>query len=113
MSLYQILCLIGVPSIIVSIITCFVRYIKKMREEGDLVREGVQALLRSEMIDSYNKWKEKGYAPIYARENFDNCYNKYHNLGENGVMDNIKEMFFDLPTEPDSDVNIGKKGEKE
>ena len=60
---------------------------------------GVQALLRSKMIDEYNKWSERGYAPIYARENFQNMYNQYHNLGMNGVMDDLLEKFKELPTQ--------------
>ena len=63
------------------------------------VKKGVQALLRSQMIADYNKWSEKGYAPIYARENFENCWKRYHALGENGVMDDLHEKFLDLPME--------------
>jgi hypothetical protein len=64
------------------------------------VKLGVQALLRSQMIHDYNKWSERGYAPIYARENFQNCWNQYHSLGANGVMDDIHNKFFLLPIEP-------------
>lgn len=59
---------------------------------------GVQALLRSEMIKDYNKWSDRGYAPIYARENFENCYIQYHQLGANGVMDGIHDKYMKLPT---------------
>ena len=52
-----------------------------------------------EMIKSYNKYTELGYAPIYARENFKNIYENYHALGLNGVMDDINKKFLELPTE--------------
>lgn len=58
---------------------------------------GVQAVLRSQMIDDYNKWSERGYAPIYAKENFENCWNQYEALGANGVMNNIRQKFMALP----------------
>jgi hypothetical protein len=74
--------------------------IKKNTEDNRAIKLGVQAMLRSQMIDDYNKWSERGYAPIYARENFENCWKNYHGLGANGVMDNIHEKFFELPTEP-------------
>lgn len=49
------------------------------------------------MIDDYNHYKDKGYAPIYARDNFENCYKRYHMLGANGVMDDIHDKFMELP----------------
>lgn len=61
-------------------------------------RKGLQALLRSQMINDYNHYKEKEFAPIYARENFENMWEQYHNLGANGVMDDIHEKFMSLPT---------------
>ena len=64
------------------------------------VKLGVQALLRAQMIHDYNKWSERGYAPIYARENFQNCWKQYHALGANGVMDDIHNKFLMLPIEP-------------
>ena len=67
--------------------------------ETNAVKLGVQALLRSQMINDYNKWLDKDYAPIYARESFKNCWRQYHNLGANGVMDDIHEKFMALPTQ--------------
>lgn len=46
-----------------------------------------------------NKYSEKGFAPVYARDNFENCWKQYHSLGANGVMDDLHEKFLDLPTE--------------
>lgn len=60
---------------------------------------GVQALLRSQMISDFNKYSEKGYAPIYARESFENCWKQYHSLGVNGVMNDLHKKFLELPTE--------------
>ena len=52
------------------------------------------------MISDFNKWEERGYAPIYARENFENCWKQYHSLGENGVMDDLHNKFLELPVQP-------------
>lgn len=73
--------------------------VQALRQENLAVREGVQALLRAQMIDDYNHYKDKGYAPIYARDNFENCYKRYHMLGANGVMDAIHDKFMELPTD--------------
>lgn len=60
---------------------------------------GVQALLRAQMINDYNHYVRKGWAPLYARENFENCWVQYERLGKNGIMKDIREKFLALPTE--------------
>lgn len=96
-NLYQILCLIGIPSIIGSLSAVFVKSIRKVKLNNEALKLGIQALLRSEMIRDWNKYSELGYAPIYAKENFENCWVQYHALGANGVMNDIHDKFMDLP----------------
>ncbi len=74
----------------------------KLAEEharNEAIAEGVQALLRDRLISEYNHALKKGYAHIYDKENFENMYKQYHNLGANGVMDDIRETYRLLPTE--------------
>ncbi len=97
MNWYQIISILGVPSV-ATILVWFYRIIKKSNSQYTALKLGLQAMLRSQMINDYNYWSEKGYAPIYARENFENCWQQYHSLGANGVMDDIHEKFMALPT---------------
>lgn len=97
MTIYQWLCLLGVPTLIVCLYKYVNSVIKKTRDDTNALKLGIQALLRSQMIAEYNKYSEKGYAPVYARENFENCWKQYHSLGANGVMDDLHEKFLDLP----------------
>ena len=62
------------------------------------LQRGVQALLRAQMIQYYNHYHDKGFAPLYARESFENCWVQYEKLGKNGVMKDIREKFLALPT---------------
>ena len=62
------------------------------------LQRGVQALLRAQMIQYYNHYRDKGFAPIYARESFENCWVQYEKLGKNGVMKDIRDKFLALPT---------------
>lgn len=62
------------------------------------LKKGLQALLRDRLLQSYKHHEAKGYATVEDRENWINMYNQYHDLGVNGVMDDIKEKFLDLPT---------------
>ncbi len=100
MTIYQILCLIGVPSLAGGLFVYVQNRLKREREELQAVKLGIQALLRAQMISDYNHYMEKNYAPIYARENFENCWKQYHSMGKNGVMDDIHERFMALPTAP-------------
>ena len=94
MNLYQWLCIFSVPTLLAGILGTLWRQIRG-------VRMGVKALLRAQMISDYNKWTERGYAPIYAKQNFENCWEQYHALkGPNGVMDGLHNTFMTLPTEP-------------
>lgn len=93
MNLYQWLCLFSVPTLLLAVFKVLFSQLKA-------VKLGLQALLRAQLISDWNKWNERGYAPIYARENFQNCWLQYHSLGANGVLDDIHERFLELPTEP-------------
>ena len=73
--------------------------VKAEQKKNEAVELGVQALLRAQMVNDYNRYSEKGFAPIYARENFENCYKQYKGLGGNGVMTDIHNKFFALPTD--------------
>lgn len=103
MTTYQWLCLLGVPSLLIAALLAMIRHlaaqIQHDRADTAATKLGVQALLRAQMISDYNKWSDRGYAPIYARQNFENCWWHYHTLGANGVMDDIHEKFLQLPTQ--------------
>lgn len=66
---------------------------KKMKA----IEGGLQALLRAELIRSHDHYTTKGYMPIYARENYDNCYKHYKTLGADGVIDDLVNEVHSLP----------------
>lgn len=74
--------------------------VKKERDEQGAIKLGLQALLRAQMVNDFNHYYEKGWAPIYARDNFDNCWKQYEALGKNGVMEDIYHKFMALPAQP-------------
>ena len=103
MTTYQVLCLIGIPSIFSAIVAFLLGKVVGSVKRMEALERGVQAILRDRLYQSYNHFMEKGYAPLYARENFENMYQQYHNLGKNGVMDDIHAKFFELPYEPQNE----------
>ena len=97
---YQIISLLFGSGILITGGKYIVKRINKTDAKTEAVCLGVQALLRDRLIQTYNRYNDKGYAPIYAKENFENMYQQYHALGKNGVMDEIHEKFKALPLEP-------------
>ena len=74
--------------------------IKDRINDQDVLKLGVQALLRDRIVESYNKYTEKGHCPIYAMENIQAMYAQYHVLGGNGAATNLLEKLEALPTNP-------------
>ena len=103
MELYQILSLTFGSGLLITILTGVCKRIKQNESKTESVQLGVQALLRDRLYSTYLKYAEKGYAPIYARENFENMYKQYHTLGANGVMDDVYKKFMALPLEKESE----------
>ena len=62
------------------------------------LRNGVKGMLRNSIIEMYNKYSEKGYMPIYARENLKDLHEEYKALGGNGVLDGLVSQLEKLPT---------------
>lgn len=96
---YSILTLCFGSGILVTAWGYLYARIKKNQAEAKALRLGMQALLRDRLYDKYEHYSELGYAPIRARENFENMWTQYHNLGKNGVMNDIHIKFMELPTE--------------
>lgn len=99
MNVYQILSLLFGSGLLTTILMAVWKRIKVNEKKTESVQLGVQALLRDRLYSTYMKYAEKGYAPIYARENFENMYRQYHILGANGVMDDVYHKFMLLPLE--------------
>lgn len=55
------------------------------RQKNEAIAEGVQSLLRESIVTNYNRYSERGYMPIYAKESLKRVYSAYHDLGGNDV----------------------------
>lgn len=68
----------------------------EMREQK-AIKAGIHALLRDQLIRSYNYFMEKGELKIHDRDNLSNLYKQYHELGANGVIDGLIKELMELP----------------
>lgn len=76
--------------------------IEKFKEWDTLrqnVAAGTQCLLRAEIIRSHEKYIDRGYCPVYAKESLTKEYQAYHNLGGNDVATALYEQLMALPSE--------------
>lgn len=75
---------------------------KKKREEEEKKRQslenGVQALLRNELVRRYREYKSKGELSILDKENIEHMFKEYENLGGNGTIKEIYTELLELPT---------------
>ena len=76
----------------------FVYFVKRAYKKQKATDNGLQSLLRSEIIRVYDKALERGYCPIYAKEALEHSYTSYKDLGGNGVIDNLYDSVMRLPT---------------
>ena len=71
---------------------------EEIYNRDDIMRKGVQALLRNDLYELYDKCMSVGFATIDQKNNFENLYIQYHALGKNGVMDALYNDFMKLPS---------------
>lgn len=73
--------------------------LKQEQEKNKAIAEGVQSLLRESIVGNYNKYTDKGFCPIYAKESIRKVYHSYHNLGGNDVATDLYNKLLKLPEE--------------
>lgn len=69
-------------------------------ERIDDVEVGLQSLLRLEIIRSHEKYMDRKFCPLYAKESLTRAYKSYHKLGGNDVATDLYNELMDLPLEP-------------
>lgn len=78
-----------------TLISTFVLVVKRYKA----LALGMQALLRAEIKNTYNKYVELRYMPVYEREILENSVTQYYNLKGNGVVKDLVKKLYALPTE--------------
>ena len=65
------------------------------------IAEGVKGLLRESIVQNYNKYQDREYCPIYAKESIKRVYEAYHKLGGNDVATKLYNTLLNMPEEPE------------
>ncbi|MBQ7140001.1 MAG: hypothetical protein IJO32_00685 [Bacilli bacterium] len=91
---------IGFASIIGIFSFLFKHLISKQKatnEKQKAIENGVQALLRNELVRRYREYETKGEITILDKENIEHMFKEYKNLGGNGTVAKMYEEILSLP----------------
>ena len=73
--------------------------LKAEQKKNNAIADGVQSLLRESIVNNYNKYTDREYCPIYAKESINKVYSAYHNLGGNDVATELYNKILVMPEE--------------
>lgn len=90
----------AITGLLGSLVTYLAMRYKKVQKENDALKNGMQSLLRNNIIDAHDKYTKKKYCPIYAKESVTKTYEAYHALGGNGVVTKLYNDIMALPEDP-------------
>ena len=93
MTVYNWMCLLGIPGLFAGLIG----FIRLQIKANKAMRLGVQAMLRDRLLQGYKHYLEKGWADLDDRSNMENVWKQYHALGGNGDMNDLRNTFRHLP----------------
>ena len=88
-----------VPLVLGGVIGFLSTKMKSHNEKDKAIEEGLVALLRNELVRRYREYKQKGEMSILDKENIEDMFNQYENLGGNGTVKKMYKELLDLPTE--------------
>ena len=81
--------------------------IRAEQVKNEAIAEGVQSLLRESIVSNYNRYSDRGYCPIYAKESMKKVYKAYHNLGGNDVATELYTKVLKMPEEKREEADDG------
>lgn len=77
--------------------------IKKEKASQLAIMNGMRSLLKYSIKNEYQRCSDQGYCSIADRENLEDMYDAYKQLGGNGTITGLMEKIRLMPTEPKED----------
>ena len=97
-NIIQIILSYLIPTILGGILGFVSTKFNKNRKKDLAIEQGVQALLRNEIIRRYREFESKGEISILDKENLEEMFVQYQNLGGNGTVKKMMEDLLNLKT---------------
>ena len=86
------------PTVLGGIVGFISTKLKRNKTKDIAIEQGVQALLRNEIIRRYREFESKGEISILDQENLDEMFTQYQNLGGNGTVKKMMNDLYELKT---------------
>lgn len=77
------------------------RKVHRWKQEQDLVKQGVLAILHDRLYQACQYYLRKGYCSIDDRDNLEYMFRPYRALGGNGTGEELYNRCLALPYEPE------------
>lgn len=74
--------------------------IADVKRDLTIVKRGLQNDLYIDLVNLYHFYTERGYATIEEKRDYDSLYFSYHNLGKNGIADEMLKKVRGLAEKP-------------
>lgn len=87
--------MLGIPSIFAMAAYCIkscIHYTNQLK----ILAKAQQAQMRSQLLRQYHMYMSAGWISEEHMEDWENQYQAYHSLGENGVLDSRREDLLKL-----------------
>lgn len=98
LNILQIVLSYLIPTILGGVLGFVSTKLKKNKKKDLAIEQGVQALLRNEIIRRYREFESKGEISILDKENLEEMFIQYQNLGGNGTVKKMMEDLLELKT---------------
>lgn len=95
-SIIQWMALLGIPSIFVMILGC-IKTCWKYAKQINILMKSQQAQMRTKLLELYHVYIDQGWISEEQLEDWENQYQAYHSLGQNGILDARRQNLFSLP----------------
>lgn len=87
-----------IPTLLGAVLGFISTRFKKNKKKDLAIEQGVQALLRNEIIRRYREFESKGEISILDKENLEEMFEQYKNLGGNGTVKKMMDELLNLKT---------------
>lgn len=80
--------------------------VQKVESIGNDNREGIRTVARFRLYDTMSKAIERGWTTVEEAREIGKLYQAYVNLGGNGEIHDLHEIFLRLPIKTKTEINI-------
>ena len=91
-----------VMTVITGALAWLARKVQKWKQEQDLVKQGVLAILHDRLYQACQFYLKRGYCTIDDRDNLEYMFRPYKALGGNGTGEELYNRCLALPYGPES-----------